>query len=1362
MNGDERITESRSGLLAGLIRFVLEQRLVVAIATVMIVLGGIAVAPFDWETDWLTRNPVAVDAIPDLGENQQIVFTDWMGRSPRDVEDQITYPLTVQLLGLPGVRDVRSTSMFGFSTISVIFNDDIEFYWARSRIIEKLNSLPPGTLPGGVQPGLGPDATGLGQVYWYTLEGRDPRGKPAGGWDLHELRSVQDYYVRYGLLAAEGVAEVASAGGYVREYQVDVDPDAARAAGVSLAEIFDAVRNSNLDIGARTTEINRVEYVIRGTGFIKSVEDIGAAVVRVGSGFTPVRVADIATVSLGPAERRGALDRGGAEAVGGVVVVREGYNPLQAISNVKARIEELKPGMPVRAVVDWPRTTQIEVGDFAAGNGFDAFNETALNQEAWLEWLRRSPSSDWPEWITTSQLTVQPFYDRTGLIHETLGTLNDALLQQILVTIIVIIIMLMHLRTSLLVSAMLPLAVLLTFMAMRAFGVDANVVALAGIAIAIGTIVDMGIIVSENVMRHLEEAPAEESRLNVVYRGTTEVGSAVLTAISTTVISFLPVFAMTGAEGKLFTPLAYTKTFVLIAAVLIALTIVPVMLYVLIARRHRQASGQAASPWSGRVADSVLLGAGALVVVLSLVFGWIVTAGGGIALALLAAYRLWGARLPAPYRDRNAAAGSFAAALAVIWALAHVWEPLGAQRSFIANLLFVALLVVGLLALFLLFERYYERLLRWGLAHRRVFLSVPAVMVLLGLIAWLGFDKVFGFIPRAAGSVGIEASSVRSFGPYSWATHTFPGLGREFMPALDEGSFLWMPTLMPHASMGEALEVMAYQNMAFEAIPEVESVVGKIGRAESALDPAPISMFETVINYRPEYATDAAGRRINFRWDRKAKDFARDDQGELIPDRRGKPYRQWREQIRSPQDIWDEIVRAGRIPGSTSAPKLQPIETRLVMLQTGMRAPMGIKVRGPDQQTIERTAVQIEAMLRDVPAIEAATVNAERVVGKPYLEIDINREAAGRYGLSVVDVQNTIAMAIGGMEATTTVEGRERYNVRVRYPRELRGDPEEIGRVLVSAGGGGGGMPSSGGGGMGGGTAVRTAAQTATQVPLSEVTRIEYVRGPEMIRSENTFPVAYITFGGRVGMAEVDVVEQAQLFLDEQMRTGRFVLPAGVSYTFAGAYENQLHAAKTLRVVLPLALAIIFLILYFQFRSVPRTLIVFSGIAVAWAGGFMMIWLYGQGWFADFSLFGTNMRELFQFQAINLSVAVWVGFLALFGIAVDDGVVMMTYLRQSTDERRPGTIAEVREATVHAGLRRVRPCLMTSATTILALLPVLTATGRGADIMIPMAIPSFGGMSLVLLTMFTVPLLFAWHEERRVVRAARLPSREQE
>jgi copper/silver efflux system protein len=982
----ERITDRRPGAIAALIRFVLEQRLVVAIATALVVLGGLAVAPFDWELDWLPRDPVAVDAIPDLGENQQIVFTEWPGRSPRDVEDQVTYPLTVQLMGLPGVHEVRSTSMFGFSTISVIFDEGVEFYWSRSRIIEKLNSLPAGTLPAGAQPGLGPDATGLGQIYWYTLEGRDPQGRPVGGWDLPDIRSAQDYYVRYGLLAAEGIAEVASVGGFVREYHVDVDPDALRSAGVSLEQVFAAVQGSNLDVGARTTEINRVEYVIRGTGFVKSTADIEAAVVRSGEGFVPIRISDVAHVTLGPADRRGALDRGGAEAVGGVVVVREGYNPLQAIHNVKAKIAEMAPGMPVRAVVDWTRTTPQEVEVFALRNGFEPFADVSLNQDGWLAWLRATPQAQWPEWATTSQLTVESFYDRTGLIYETLGTLNHALIQQILVTIIIVIIMLMHLRTSLVVSAMLPLAVLLTFLGMKVFGVDANVVALAGIAIAIGTIVDMGIIISENVMRHLDEAPPSESRINVVYRGASEVGSAVLTAIATTVISFLPVFAMTGAEGKLFTPLAYTKTFVLIAAVLIALTLVPVVMYTLVAQRRGGRDGREVragktgpdgrprprmatirSAGAGRAGSFGLMVAGVALTLGSLLAGWIVAAGAAVALALLSAYRLYGHRLPAPLRDRHTTVASLAAALAVTWVLARVWEPLGPERAFAVNLLFVTLLVGGLLGAFLLFERKYEAILRWALANRRTFLAAPTVLLLLGLTVWVGFDRVFGFVPRAATVVGIEASQVRSFGPYSRAMHAFPGLGREFMPALDEGSFLWMPTIMPHASMGEALEVMAYQNMAFEAIPEVESVVGKIGRAESALDPAPVSMFETVINYRSEYVTDDAGRKIRFAYDRRAGDHVRDDQGELIPDRRGRPYRQWRDHVRSPQDIWDQVVEAGRMPGSTSAPRLQPIETRLVMLQTGMRAPMGIKVRGPDIETIERVASSSRACCARCP-----------------------------------------------------------------------------------------------------------------------------------------------------------------------------------------------------------------------------------------------------------------------------------------------------------------------------------------------------------------------------------------------------------
>lgn len=1302
-------------VMGSFIRFFLDNPLVVALMVAVLVGWGVAVAPFDWDLQGFPRRPVPVDAIPNLGENQQIVATEWPGRSPQDVENQVTYPLTTALMGVPGVKEVRSTSMFGFSLVFLIFDEDTEFYWSRSRIIEKLNSLPPGLLPEDAMPALGPDATALGQVFWYSLEGRGPEGGPVGGWDLDELRSVQDWYLRYGLLAAEGVSEVASVGGYVREYQVDVDPDALRLHDVTLDQVMMAVSMSNLDVGAGVTEINRVEYMIRGRGLVSTLEDIEQAVVRVGPGHLPVRVADVAEVRLGPAERRGALTVAGAEAVGGVVVVREGFNPLTAIRNVKDRLEELQSGLPAKAVVDWSRTDRARVEAFAAAQGFPAFEGAGLNQAGWTTWLRGTPHAGWPEWITSSQLTVVPFYDRTGLILETLGTLNDALTQQILVTIIVVLIMVMNLRASLVISSMLPLAVLGGFIGMKLVGVDANVVALAGIAIAIGTIVDMGLIITENVLKHLDEAPPGEDRLHAVFRGAREVASAVLTAISTTVISFLPVFTMTGAEGKMFTPLAYTKTFVLIASVLIALTVVPVMMHLLTARRVD----------SARLRRIGLIGLGAaagIVLAVSLFRGWGVVALAAAALAASVVFALVRPRLPAWMQRWAPRAASVAAAVLVAVVLAGVWEPLGAEKVLALNVIFVALLVGSLLGGFLVLQRFYPVILRWCLDHKAVFLAFPLFLVVFGLTVWLGFGRVFGFIPASLERVGLGGERLRLSAPWTWAVHEFPGLGREFMPSLDEGSFLWMPTTMPHASIGEALEVVAHQDMAIGSVPEVESVVGKIGRAETALDPAPVSMIETVINYKDEYITDAAGRRVNFRFDRTRGEFVRDDQGKLIPDRRGRPFRQWRDHIRSPQDIWDEIVAAAELPGTTSAPRLQPIETRLVMLQTGMRAPMGIKLRAGDLETLDRMAVELERILRQVPAVRTETVNAERVIGKPYLEIRLDRRAIARYNLNAADVQQEVAAAVGGMTVTTTVEGRERYGVRVRYQRERRGGIEDLERILV-------------------------AGMDGAQIPLGQVAEIAYVRGPDMIRSEDTFLTSYITFGGQAGLAEVDVVEAAQAALAARVAAGELVVPPGVSWRFSGSYEHQLRAAATLQVVLPLALFIILLILYFQFRSLPTTLIIFAGIAVAWAGGFVMIYLFGQEWFADFALFGVNMREVFQLHAINLSVAVWVGFLALFGIAVDDGVLMATYLTQRFREARPDSVERIREETVFAGSRRVRPALMTTATTILALLPVLTSTGRGSDIMIPMAIPTVGGMALAMLTMFTVPVLYSWWSE---------------
>jgi Cu(I)/Ag(I) efflux system membrane protein CusA/SilA len=583
------------------------------------------------------------------------------------------------------------------------------------------------------------------------------------------------------------------------------------------------------------------------------------------------------------------------------------------------------------------------------------------------------------------------------------------------------------------------------------------------------------------------------------------------------------------------------------------------------------------------------------------------------------------------------------------------------------------------------------------------------------MMVWLGFGRVFFFVPE-----GLKTNRLWYAG-----VHSFPGLGKEFMPPLDEGSFLYMPTTMPHASIGECLDILQKQDVAFQAIPEIDSVVGKIGRVESPLDPAPISMIETIINYKSEYITDKDGHHIRFRYDKKTGTYPLDEKGELIPDRYGRPKRQWRDEIKNPDDIWDEIVKAGQIPGTTSAPKLQPIATRIVMLQSGMRAPMGVKVKGPDLDTIDRVGLEIERFLKEVPSVEPAAVIADRIVGKPYIEIDIDRDAIARYGIMIRQVQDVIEVAIGGRRITTTVEGRERYSVRVRYARELRDQIESLGKILV---------PSADG----------------AQIPIIQLAEIRYVRGPQAIKSEDTFLIGYVLFDMKDGHAEVDVVEDCKRYLQAKIDSGEFVIPKGVSYTFAGSYENQIRAAKTLSIVVPLALFIIFIILYLQFKSTSTSLLVFSGIVVAWSGGFLMIWLYSQDWFLDFGVFGVNMRELFQVHPINLSVAIWVGFLALFGIASDDGVVMCTYLKQSFQNKTPDNIDQTRQIVIEAGMRRIRPCLMTTATTILALIPVLTSTGRGSDIMVPMAIPSFGGMTIEILTMLVVPVLYCWIKESKI------------
>ena len=1264
-------------MLNKFIRFFLENKLVTVLFLLVFVFWGIITAPFNWQIDWLPRDPVPVDAIPDIGENQQIVFTEWMGRSPQDIEDQITYPLTTALLGIPGVKTIRSNSIFGLSSIYIIFDEDVEFYWSRTRILEKLNSLPAGTLPAEVQPALGPDATALGQIFWYTLEGRNPEtGEPAGGWDPQELRTIQDYYVGYALTSAKGVSEVAAIGGFVKEYQVDIDPVAMRENNVTVAQIMNAVKKSNLDIGARTIEFNRAEYLVRGLGYIKSLEDLEEAVVTV-RGNTPIRIKDVAQVNFGPATRRGGLDKEGAEATGAVVVSRYGANPMQVIDNVKNKIKLIAPGLPSKVLPDG----------------------------------------------TVSKVTIVPFYDRTGLIKETLGTLEFALEHEILISILVVLVLVMNIRASIIISSLVPIAVLMTFIIMRYFGVDANVVALSGIAIAIGVMIDVGIIFTENIVRHLEmpenKGVKGKELLEVIYVAAVEVGSAIMTALATTIVSFLPVFAMQAAEGKLFKPLAFTKTFALLSSLVLGLMLVPTLAHWIFAIRFDKKHVKRI--WNLAI---VTLGIGIIVFYGS----WI-----AIVMILIGVNNLVEDYLPADKKKYSNFVNIAILIITVIIFLTKGWMPLGAQNGMFINFLFVSAIVATILGVLMTIVHFYESILEWALAHKWTFLSLPIVITIFGIMTWQGFNKIFGFVATGAEKAGWE---IRQTSGWQSLAKTFPGAGKEFMPSLDEGSYLLMPTTMAHSGIEENTDVIEKVDQHVASIPEVSSVVGKWGRVNSALDPAPISMFENTINYKPEYMVDEDGRRRRFKVDEDGNyllksggtyNLERDgyrniNHEELIHDKKGEYFRQWRPEIKKPNDIWNEIVKSTKIPGMTSAPKLQPIQTRLIMLSTGMRAPIGIKVYGPDLKTIEKVGLDLEKILQQVPSINSSSVFADRIVGKPYMEFNINRKAIARYGLTIQDFQMAIGVAIGGNKLTSTVEGRERFPVRVRYAREFRDNPDDVKKVLIPT-------------------------PTGVQVPLGELADVTYRRGPQVVKSEDTFLVGYVIFDKVDNVAEVDVVEETQRFIEAKIASGELVIPAGVNYKFTGNYESQIRATKRLAIVVPISLLAIFLILYFQFGNVQTTTMVFSGIFVAFAGGFIMVWLYGQGWFMNFGVAGIEMRDLFQMHTINLSVAVWVGFIALFGIATNDGVIMGTYIKQVFDVEKPATKEGIRTAILHAGSKRVRPAMMTAAVAVIALIPVLTSTGKGSDIMVPMAIPSFGGMLIQVMTMFVVPVLYSMWKE---------------
>ncbi len=1195
----------RSNFFEGL----LGRRLVTLIGCALLMGVGAVVAPFGWDLPLVgqSQSRVSVDAIPDIGELQQMVVAEWPGRSPRDIEDQITYRLSSALLGLPGVKTVRGTSMFGRASVAVVVDEDLgegrDLYWVRSRIQERLVSVQ-STLPDDAKLSLGPDATALGQVFWYTLDGlrtdgAETDGEPVGGFPLHELRTLQDVVIGPALSAVNGVAEVSSIGGFVREYHVDVSSERLIEHDVTLAEVARAVSQSNRDIGASTLEINRVEHVVRGLGSIASVADLEATVVRVREGVA-LTLADVADVRLGPAERRGVLDKDGREAVGGIVVARIGDNPMAVIERVKARIAELAPGLPSRVVATTDRRTGAAT-------------------------------------TATSKVTIVPFYDRTKLIGETLATLESALIDQALVTVLVILLMLLNLRASILVSVLLPIAVLLTFGAMYLLGIDANIVALAGIAIAIGTMVDVGIVVVDNVLQRLRLEPHTPRRA-LIASATKEVAGAVLTAIATTIISFLPVFALDGPEGKLFGPLAWTKTIALIAAAFVAIIVLPVLMSLLFPQLRGVSS--AARP----VVRHRRLAKLSVRVVIS-----------RVVISLVAAF-------------------------GCAWLLAAHWRPLGVTAPQLDQLGFVVLCVAIVLVPLLLFQLAYPWLLRRCLNNKLLFLLLPAAVVLVGLMAWRGADRVVGFMPDAW-TAGARAR--------------MPGLAGGFLPDLDEGDFLYMPSTMPHASLGAVKEALTAIDAAIAALPEVKMAVGKLGRAESALDPAPISMIETVVLLEPKYRAGPGGTRV----------------------------RVWRPEIETQRDVWHAIAEAAeRLDLAPGAP-LQPIRTRIVMLQSGMKGALGVELRGPDPKALAELAVAFEGVINR-GSTKATGAQADRTFGKPYLEVKPDRQALARYGITIDAFQMTVAAALGGVVGTTTVEGREGYDVRVRYPREQRNSPEAIGRVTIKA------------------------ASTGERVPVAALATITAVSGPQAIRSQDGFYVSYVPFGaasapdGRT-LALTEVAAEVSAVLEDAVASGATKVPPGVSWKLAGDWQQKARSDERLLVLVPIAALVVLIVLMIQLRSLATALMVFTGVAVAVCGGFIMLWAWGLPGFLDIEVFGQNLRDVLQVGPVDLTVGVWVGFIALIGIATDDGVVMATYLTQRFDADPPTDTRALNAAVEEAGRRRVRPCLMTTATTLLALLPVLTNAGRGADIMLPMAIPVVGGMAFELITLFVVPVLFA-------------------
>ena len=1068
-------------MLQRIIDFSLRNKFIVLVATVALILSGV----------YAVRT-IPLDAIPDLSDVQVIIYTEWPGQAPNIVQDQVTYPLTTKMLSVPYSKVVRGYSFYGFSFVYVIFEDGTDPYWARSRVLEYLSGLS-SQLPKGVTPTLGPDATGVGWAFMYSLNSTHR--------SLAELRSFQDWYLKYQLTAVEGVSEVASVGGFVKQYQVTVDPVKLRAYNLPLAKVRAAIQMSNGEVGGRSIEMAEKEFILRVKGYINSVEQIRQIAVDVSTNGVPVLLRDVASVQLGPDMRRGIAEwNGEGETVGGIVVVRYGANARQVILDVKARLDQAMKALP-------------------------------------------------------PDVTCSIAYDRSALIQRAVRTLEEKLIEESIVVALVCILFLLHFRSALVAILILPIAVLVSFMVMRAQGLSSNIMSLGGIAIAIGAMVDAVIIMIENAHKHLERDGGRKPHWQIIRDASIEVGPTLFYSLLVITVSFIPVFTLQAQEGRMFKPLAFTKTYSMAAAALLSITLAPILMGLFI---------------RGKI-------------------------------------------LPEEKNPLNRF---------LVW----IYHPL------------------------------LDRIIRWRWA---VILSAVAVVV------WVFFPWNRLVVDR------LPAGQVKQFAAEAGRLFPYQNLGSEFMPPLNEGDLLYMPTTFPGLGPTAARAVLQQTDKIIKTFPEVLSVFGKIGRAETATDPAPMDMIETTIRLKDEP-------------DWPAVDI-QDDAGNVIANRR-----------RTPDELTDALNRAIQFPGLNNAWTM-PIKTRIDMLSTGIKTPVGIKVAGPDLAELERIGSEIEAVVKRVPG--TASAYAERVMGGNYIEFDINRDAIARYGLTVGEVQDVLEIALGGMPITTTVEGLERYTINLRYDRDFRESLEALGNIVVPT-------------------------MTGAQVPLGQLASLRVVRAPMGIKSEGAVPNAWIY----VDVKGVDLgtyVQMARHTVDEATANGSVRLPEGYNVFWSGEYEYMQRARQRLLLVVPLTLLIIMLIIYLNTRSAIKTMIVLLAVPFSLVGAFWMLYLSGY----------------------NLSVAVWVGLIALAGLDAETGFVMLLYLDLAYDEwkknGRLASLAGLRDAIYHGAVKRVRPKAMTAAVIIAGLLPILWSHGAGADVMKRIATPMIGGVvTSTIMELLVYPAIF--------------------